>query len=57
MTDTIHYKDTTKITAKDVCSLLCTVSHRTAEQYLTDIKNHFNIKVVLYKHFKDYFKV
>lgn len=57
MTDTINYKDTTKITAKDVCDLLCTISQRTAEQYFTDIKNHFGIKIVLYKHFKEYFKL
>lgn len=57
MTDTTNYKDTTKITAKDVCDLLCTISQRTAEQYYTDIKNHFNVKIVLYKHFKEYFKI
>lgn len=57
MTDTIDYKDTTKITAKDISSLLCTISQRTAEQYYTDIKKHFDIKVVLYHHFKTYFKL
>lgn len=57
MTDTTNYKDTTRITAKDVCELLCTVSLRTAEQYYTDIKKHFGINIVLYSHFKSYFKI
>ena len=57
MTDTINYTDTTKINAKDISNLLCTISQRTAEQYLTDIKKHFDIKIVLYFHFKQYFKI
>lgn len=56
MSDTTNFKDTTKITSKDV-SYLMMVSVRTAEQYYTDIKNHFDIKVVLYKHFRLYFKI
>jgi hypothetical protein len=57
MADTTNYKDTTKITAKDICELLCTISERTAQQYYTDIKNQFHIKIVLYSHFKAYFKI
>lgn len=57
MTDTANYKDTTKITAKDVCELLCTISQRTAQQYFTDIKKQYDVKIVLYIHFKQYFNI
>ena len=57
MADTINYTDTTKINAKDISHLLCTISQRTAEHYLTDIKKYFDIKIVLYFHFKQYFKI
>ena len=57
MSDTTNYTDYTKLSYKDIESLLCTISSKTAQQYLTDIKNQYNTKHVLYFHFKKYFKL
>jgi hypothetical protein len=57
MTDTKNYTNTTKLSFKDIESLLTTISQETAKQYFTDIKKQYGLKVVLYCHFKDYFKV
>lgn len=46
----------TKITAKQLANDM-DVSVRTAERYLKDIKQHFNIKIVLKPHMEKYFKI
>jgi hypothetical protein len=51
------YTDYTKLSAKDIEVLLITVSHTAAKLYLTDIKKQFDIKTVLFIHFKQYFKI
>lgn len=57
MSDTTNYVKTQRLTAKDIESLLISVSPRTAQQYYTDIKNAYDIKLVTYYHFCDYFKI
>lgn len=57
MTDTANYKEFQKLTAKDICALFVSISERTAEHYLQDIKRHYGIKVVTFRHFKQYFKI
>lgn len=52
-----NYTDYTKLSYKDIESLLMTISTKTAQQYLTDIKKQYEIKDVLFFHFKRYFKV
>lgn len=49
--------DTAIITTKDLHGLLTNCSLRTAERYYSDIKKEYNIKVVMYGHFKEYFKL
>lgn len=56
MADTTNYTDSQRLTAKDVCDLMLTISERTAHRYLKDIKDHFSIRVVLYKHYREYFR-
>lgn len=56
-TDTNNYKEFQKLSYKDIENLLFTISPRTAKQYLSDIKRHFNVSIVTYSHFKSYFKV
>lgn len=51
------YTDTTKINSKDVLTLMVNISERTAINYYKEIKDHFDIKIVLYYHFKKYFKI
>ena len=51
------YTDYQKLSSKDIEILLINVHPRTARQYLTDIKKEFNIKYVLFQHFKMYFKI
>jgi len=51
------YSEYQKISYKDIEALLINVSEKTAKQYLTDIKKEFDIKIVLFSHFKTYFKV
>jgi hypothetical protein len=57
MTDTTNYKDFQKLSAKDIQFLLITISIRTAETYLKEIKEHFETKIVTYKHFKNYYNI
>jgi predicted DNA-binding transcriptional regulator YafY len=45
-----------KITVKQLANNL-DVSIRTAERYYKDIKQHFNIKIVLEPHVQSYFKI
>jgi hypothetical protein len=52
-----NYTEFQKLSYKDIKALLITVSEKTAKQYLTDIKKEFDINVVLFHHFKIYFKV
>ncbi|WP_157776678.1 hypothetical protein [Flavobacterium crassostreae] len=49
-------KETQKLTAKDVAELLA-VSLATAEKYFKDIKQQYEINIVLFFHFKKYFKI
>jgi hypothetical protein len=56
-TDTKNYKEFQKLSYKDIENLLITISERTAKQYLNDIKQHYQIDIVTYQHFKNYFKV
>lgn len=51
------YHDFQKLTHKDIESLLISVSTKTAQQYLTDIKKEYGLKIVLFSHFKRYFKI
>jgi pyruvate/oxaloacetate carboxyltransferase len=51
------YTDCQKLSFKDIEALLISVSPKTAKQYLTDIKKEFDVKIVLFCHFKKYFKV
>jgi hypothetical protein len=51
------YTDYQKLTFKDIESLLISVSPKTAQQYLTDIKKEYELKAVLFCHFKKYFKI
>lgn len=44
-----------KITVKQLVNNMG-ISLRTAERYYKDIKNHYNIKVVLLCHVQSYFK-
>lgn len=52
-----NYTSTQKLTAKDVETLLVSVSPGTAKQYLKDIKQSFGVSVVLFCHFCEYFKI
>ena len=52
-----QYSDLTKIGSKDLELLLISISERTSRLYLKEIKEHFQIKVVLFIHFKQYFKI
>lgn len=45
-----------KLTAKD-CANLLNVSEATAKRYLSDMKQHFNTKIVTIKHLKKYLNV
>ena len=56
MADTLNYQPLQRITCKDIENLLI-VSERTARRYLSDIRSHFEINVVTYKHFTTYFKI
>lgn len=56
MTDTQNYKAFQKLSWKDIQQLLI-VSDSTAQRYLSDIKQTFNISIVTYNHFKKYFKL
>ncbi|SHM72113.1 hypothetical protein [Flavobacterium xinjiangense] len=51
------YTDYQKISYKDIELLLVSVSEKTAQQYLRDIKKEFQISIVLFSHFKHYFKI
>lgn len=42
---------------KDIKSLLCVNDDRTAQKYLNDIKQSYDIQKVLFHHFKKYFKI
>lgn len=44
------------IRAKDIENLM-NVSNITAKRYISDIKAHFKIKLVLFRHYKEYFKI
>ncbi|WP_162128198.1 hypothetical protein [Flavobacterium phycosphaerae] len=57
MSDTTNYKPFQALSSKDIESLLFNISERTAQQYLTDIKRTYDLKVVTYYHFKMYFKI
>lgn len=52
-----EYKNTTVINAKDVEGMLQTVSERTAFRYYKDIKATYGIKIVMFWHFCEYFKI
>ena len=52
-----NYTDLQKLTAKDIQHLLVSVSEKTAQNYFTDIKEEYQLKIVLFIHFKNYFKV
>lgn len=56
MTDTNNYKAFQKLSWKDIQDLLL-VSDSTAQRYLSDIKQNFDITIVTYSHFKNYFKL
>lgn len=56
MADTTNYKEFQKLSWKDLQSLLL-VSDASAQRYLTEIKQHFNVTVLTYQHFKKYFKL
>lgn len=51
------YTDYQKLSYKDIEYLLVSVSQKTAQQYLTDIKKQYQISTVLFLHFKQYFKI
>ena len=51
------YKNTQKLSFKDIEALLINVSPSTAKVYLNDIKKTYDIKIVLFIHFKTYFKI
>lgn len=51
------YTEFQKLTHKDIELLLINVSPATAKQYLTDIKKEFQTPIVLFNHFKQYFKI
>jgi hypothetical protein len=51
------YTDYTKLSFKDIESLLITISEQSAKQYLSDIKKELGLKTVLFCHFKQYFKI
>lgn len=57
MTSQKVYTDLQKITSKDIETLLISISNKTAQQYLTDIKKEYDLKIVLFQHFKKYFKI
>lgn len=57
MPQTKSYTDFEKLSFKDIEFLLVNVSEKTAQQYMTDIKNHFSTPIVLFFHFKQYFKI
>lgn len=57
MTSEKIYSDYQKLSHKDIETLLISISTKTAKQYLTDIKKEFRIKIVLFSHFKSYFKI
>lgn len=52
-----NYTEFQKLSYKDIEALLITVSECTAKKYFSDIKKQFNIDVVLFWHFKSYFKI
>jgi hypothetical protein len=45
-----------RMTYKDLMSLMA-IEETLAKRYLTDIKKHYEISIVLFKHFRNYFKV
>jgi hypothetical protein len=51
------YTDYQKISIKDIVFLLVSVSEKTAQQYYKDIKKEYEIPIVLFTHFKQYFKI
>ena len=57
MNSSQNYTDLQKLTAKDIQYLLVSVSEKTAQNYFTDIKKEYQLKIVLFVHFKNYFKV
>ena len=57
MNSSQNYTDLQKLTAKDIQHLLVSVSEKTAQNYFTDIKKEYQLKIVLFVHFKNYFKV
>lgn len=56
MADTKNYKEFQKLSWKDIQDLLI-VTDATAQRYLTEIKEHFNVTVATYQHFKKYFNL
>lgn len=56
MADTKEYKEFQKLTWKDIQDLML-VTDASAQSYLTDIKQHFNVKAATYQHFKRYFNL
>ena len=46
-----------RLTAKDIVSLLEVNDIKTAQKILIDIKTELNIPMVLFCHFKRYFKI
>ena len=57
MNSSQNYTDLQKLTAKDIQHLLVSVSEKTAQNYITDIKKEYQLKIVLFCHFKNYFKI
>jgi hypothetical protein len=57
MNSSQNYTDLQKLTAKDIQHLLVSVSEKTAQNYITDIKKEYQLKIVLFVHFKNYFKI
>jgi hypothetical protein len=54
---TMTNQDLTKLSAKQIMSLLKTPSIQYAQQLLTDIKKHYDIRIVCTCHLLDYLKV
>lgn len=57
MAEPKEYTDYQKLSFKDIETLLVSISVKMAKQYLTDIKKEYEIKIVLFHHFKQYFKI
>lgn len=53
----MNYTPTQKLSAKDIQALLVTVTLKTAEKHLKDIKEHYNTSIVMYCHFEQYFNI